>query len=140
MRRTENRGSNYHSRSKKKKKQSLTESSSNYADILIDLYANDSSGCSGCVSSRASMVVMEEGGFSCAGAILKSIQRAYLLWLSDPRQEQRQLEAIAERYILYLALSRTIRLSLDLVHQLIPNNKFWSTIQRKANPCETVPL
>jgi hypothetical protein len=43
------------------------------------------------------MVVMDEGDFSGAGAILEAIQRAHVLWLSDPRQEQRQLEYIAEQ-------------------------------------------
>jgi hypothetical protein len=45
------------------------------------------------------MVVMDEDASSGAGAVLESIQLAYLLLLSDPRQEQRQqLEAVAVRY------------------------------------------
>jgi hypothetical protein len=66
---------------------------------LVDIDAKDSNEYSGYLSSRDSTVVMDEGDSSGAGAILISIQRAYLLWLSDPRQEQkqRQLKALVER-------------------------------------------
>jgi hypothetical protein len=36
------------------------------------------------------MVVMDEGDSSGAGALLELIERAHVLWLSDPRQEQEQ--------------------------------------------------
>jgi hypothetical protein len=43
--------------------------------------------------------MMDEGDSSGAGAIPDSIKRAYLLLLSEPRQEQeqRQLEAVVEQ-------------------------------------------
>jgi hypothetical protein len=61
--------------------------------------AHDSSGYSDYLSSRNSMVVMDEGDSSGARAILEAIQRAHVLWLSDPRQEQehRQPEDVAEQ-------------------------------------------
>jgi hypothetical protein len=85
MQRTENCGGNtdHQFRNKTKKKQSPGRITP--VHVVID--ANDNNGYSGCVSSRANMVVMDEGA-------------SYLLWVPDPRQEQeqRQLEAVAERY------------------------------------------
>jgi hypothetical protein len=76
----------------------LIRSSAGLSVRLLDVDANDSSGCSGCVSSRDSMVVMDGGASSGADTILESIQLAHRLWLLDPMQEQRQLEAVAEQY------------------------------------------
>jgi hypothetical protein len=62
--------------------------------------AHDSSGCSRRVNSRFSMVVMDEGASSGADTILlESIQldSAGALTMLDPRQEQRQLEDVAEQ-------------------------------------------
>jgi hypothetical protein len=66
--------------------------------IIVDIDANGSSGCSGCVSSRASMIVIDKGASSGADTTLESIQLPHRLRLLDPRQEQRQLKAVAARY------------------------------------------
>jgi hypothetical protein len=68
MRRTENRGSNHWIRDKKKKQSPVQT-----MPILVNIDANDSNGFAGCLSSRDSTVLMDEGGFSYAGAILESI-------------------------------------------------------------------
>ena len=75
--------------------------------ITVDIDANGSSGCSGCV--------IDKGASSGADTTLESIQLPHRLWLLDPRQEQCQLEAVAARYGKDIKLFReTKRLLPDL--------------------------
>jgi hypothetical protein len=66
------------------------------------------------------MVVMDEGDSSGAGAILEAIQRAHVLWLSDPRQEQGngnwKLWKNSAAKMCSSSFPETIRLSIDLAN------------------------